>query len=311
MTIEGERAGPFKGCKTNDGDPPVHSDGPLVGVPFHRVGWVYEEKVDGYRILAYKDNARVRLVSRNGVDHTRRYTDGAAAVARLRPSTLVLDGELAVFDERLRSRFDSVVATPPVLIAFDVPYVKGRDVRQRPLRERRARLEDVVAGAGFIYPVGRLAPDGLEAWAEVVERDDEGLVAKDEASAYESGRTMHRSALAMRVGGFHAALTARDSQNVWEFLGPGLKKDDPKDEYVGRLKARIAKWDLDSVPDVSFRGQTKKDHRPIGKAFSKVNVRTPDGQLVPIVQETTWLWFNERGREPAWYLAQEMIRERN
>jgi len=103
LTIEGERAGPFKGCKTNDGDPPVHSDGPLVGVPFHRVGWVYEEKVDGYRILAYKDNARVRLVSRNGVDHTRRYTDGAAAVARLRPSTLVLDGELAVFDERLRS----------------------------------------------------------------------------------------------------------------------------------------------------------------------------------------------------------------
>jgi len=60
--------------------------------------------------------------------------------------------------------------TPPVLIAFDVLYVKGRDVSQRPLHERRARLEDIVAGAGFIYPVRRLAPDGLDAWAEVVER---------------------------------------------------------------------------------------------------------------------------------------------
>jgi ATP-dependent DNA ligase len=52
-------------------------------------------------MLAYKDGARVRLVSRNGVDHTRRYRDVAAAVARLKPSTLVLDGELAVFDDQL------------------------------------------------------------------------------------------------------------------------------------------------------------------------------------------------------------------
>jgi ATP-dependent DNA ligase len=44
----------------------------LVREPFHRDGWVYEEKVDGWRMLVYKDGARVRLVSRNGRDHTRR-----------------------------------------------------------------------------------------------------------------------------------------------------------------------------------------------------------------------------------------------
>jgi ATP dependent DNA ligase domain len=61
--------------------------------PFHRDGWVYEEKVDGWRIVAYKDGDRVRLVSRNGVDHTRRLADLAAAVAKLSARTLVLDGE--------------------------------------------------------------------------------------------------------------------------------------------------------------------------------------------------------------------------
>jgi ATP-dependent DNA ligase len=76
----------------------------LVRAPFHRPGWIYEEKVDGYRMPAYKDGARVRLVSRNGVDHTRRYPDVAAAFTQLKPSTLVLDGELAVFDDQLRSR---------------------------------------------------------------------------------------------------------------------------------------------------------------------------------------------------------------
>jgi ATP dependent DNA ligase domain len=53
----------------------------LVREPFHRDGWIYEEKVDGYRMLAYKDGQRVRLVSRHGVDHTRRFRDLAAAVA--------------------------------------------------------------------------------------------------------------------------------------------------------------------------------------------------------------------------------------
>ena len=56
----------------------------LVREPFHRDGWIYEEKVDGRRMLAYKDDDRVRLISRNGRDHSRRFSDIAAAVAKLR-----------------------------------------------------------------------------------------------------------------------------------------------------------------------------------------------------------------------------------
>jgi hypothetical protein len=57
-------------------------------------------------------------------------------------------------------------------------------------RDRRARLvEDVVAGSELVFPVGRLAPDGLEAWKQVVERGYEGYVAKDERSVYEGGAT--------------------------------------------------------------------------------------------------------------------------
>src|SRR5262250_2319082 len=139
----------------------------LVREAFHRDGWVYEEKVDGWRILAYKDGARVRLVSRNGRDHTRRFPGIAAAVAKLSARTLVLDGEVAIYDEQLRSRFHwlrepdpEAVATPPVFMAFDVLYRGGRDLTHRPLRDRRARLEDTVAGNGLILPVRRLASDG-------------------------------------------------------------------------------------------------------------------------------------------------------
>jgi bifunctional non-homologous end joining protein LigD len=147
-------------------------------------------------MLAYKDGERVRLISRNGRDHTRRFADLAAAIAKLSPRTLVLDGEVAVFDQQLRSRFDwlrepdpDAVASPPLFMAFDLLYHERRDLIVRPLRDRRARLEDVVANNDLVFPVRRLAPDGLQAWKQVVERGYEGYVAKDEASVYEGGAT--------------------------------------------------------------------------------------------------------------------------
>jgi bifunctional non-homologous end joining protein LigD len=142
---------------------------------------VYEEKVDGWRILAYKAGDRVRLVSRNGRDHTRRFADIAAAVAKLSPRSLVLDGEVAIYDQQLRSRFDwlrepdpEAVASPPLLMAFEILFWDRRDLTARPLRDRRARLEDVVAGSELVFPVRRLAPDVWRRGNQVVERGYEG-----------------------------------------------------------------------------------------------------------------------------------------
>jgi bifunctional non-homologous end joining protein LigD len=168
-----------------------------VARAFHRPGWVYEEKVDGGRVLAYKDAAGVRLVSRNARDLTRRFPGLAAAVAALEPPTLLLDGEIAVFDRQLLSHFEWIrarpkdePATPPTLIAFDCLYARGKDLRARALRVRRNVLEELVNDQRLILPARRLAAGGLEAWAQVLERGYEGLVGKDEASAYVEGRTL-------------------------------------------------------------------------------------------------------------------------
>jgi bifunctional non-homologous end joining protein LigD len=157
---------------------------------------VFEEKVDGWRIVAYKEGQRVRLLSRHGVDHTKRFADIARAVTKLSARALVLDGEVAIYDQQLRSRFDwlrepdpDAVATPPLFMAFDLLYQDRRDLTARPLRDRRARLEDVVAGNELVFPVRRLAADGLAAWQQVVEHGYEGYVAKDDASIYDGGAT--------------------------------------------------------------------------------------------------------------------------
>ena len=83
---------------------------------------------------------------------------------------------------------------------FDLLYRAGRDLTKRPLRERRARLEELLAGRERIFPVRRLTHNGLVAWAEVLKAGFEGYVAKDEASPYVEGVT--RSWLKVKVPGW-------------------------------------------------------------------------------------------------------------
>ncbi len=82
----------------------------LVSKPFDKPGWVYEEKYDGDRILAYKERDRVRLLSRNGKERTENFPRIASAIRMLDSVTLLLDGELIVFDSKDVSRFQTATA---------------------------------------------------------------------------------------------------------------------------------------------------------------------------------------------------------
>ena len=79
------------------------------------------------------------------------------------------------------------MATPPMLMAFDLLEIDGEDHRKRPLRERRQALEHLLQGERLILPVRRLGPSGLEAWKDVLRAGYDGLVAKDPATPYVGG----------------------------------------------------------------------------------------------------------------------------
>lgn len=168
-----------------------------VKAPFHKPGWIYEEKYDGYRAVIYKDGSRVQIVSRNLKDLTHQFEEVVETVAKLRVRTLILDGEIAVFDENLVSHLGYLRAskengerllTPPVLIAFDCLYARGKELFGEPLHRRRKVLERELAKAeGPILIARRLAANGFKAWEEVKAHGWEGLIAKDSESIYEPG----------------------------------------------------------------------------------------------------------------------------
>jgi bifunctional non-homologous end joining protein LigD len=163
----------------------------LVSQPFDKRGWVYEEKYDGDRMLAYKEGGRVRLVSRNSKDQTGRFPGIVAAIEKLRPASLLLDGEVVVFDKREVSRFQLLQQGKgqAIFAVFDCLYADGKDLRDEPLSARRQILERAVDSKGVLLLSRQLDENGLEAFKIAKRRGYEGIVAKDLSSHYVQKRS--------------------------------------------------------------------------------------------------------------------------
>lgn len=163
----------------------------LADEPFSNPEWIFEEKYDGVRILAYKEGESVSLISRNAIDRTDRYPHIAAAVGRLEARTLALDGEIVVFDSKHVSRFELLQQKKgtPRYAVFDLLYANGLDFREQPLSVRRKALEETVTKSEQILLSARLASDGLKAFQIASKRGMEGIVAKNLSSHYSESRS--------------------------------------------------------------------------------------------------------------------------
>ncbi|MBK7857021.1 MAG: non-homologous end-joining DNA ligase [Archangiaceae bacterium] len=190
----------------------------LADEPFHRPGWVYEEKYDGIRGLAVRVKGQVQLWSRNLIDRTASFPAVVDALKKLPGGDFLLDGEVVVFDAGGISRFQLwQEGSAPVFVVFDCLVLDGEDLMGRPWSERRAAVEKVVReGEGLVRRSRVLELDGLKAYAFAAKHGWEGIVAKDAASVYEPGKRSrawlkvkirHESELV--VGGFTAPRGSR------------------------------------------------------------------------------------------------------
>jgi ATP-dependent DNA ligase len=135
--------------------------------------WVVERKYDGIRLLAFKDDARVRLYSRNRLPQ--HLPAIAAAIAALPSRELILDGEIDWHDGASYH-------------VFDLLWIDGQDLRPQPLDARRARLAALPLNA----PLARVdALDEERPWERACREGWEGVIVKRRDSAYESRRSPH------------------------------------------------------------------------------------------------------------------------
>ncbi len=197
-------------------------------------GWQYEPKWDGFRCLAFRDSDDIFLQSKAGQPLARYFPDIVRALQQLKAKRFVLDGELVIpvngalcFDElQLRlhpaaSRVQKLASAHPALfIVFDLlTDTKGESLLIRPLRERRAALEEFAASFLPNEKQIRLSPSSEEIrqarnWFDKAGGDLDGIIAKRIDCPYASGeRTAAVKVKQIRtvdcvIGGFRYAAKA-------------------------------------------------------------------------------------------------------
>ncbi len=160
-------------------------------------GWLHELKLDGYRVQARKDRAKVQLLTRTGLDWTHRMKAVAAAVAKLPGDKLLLDGEVVVVREDgttsfadLQAAFQDGAKKPLTYFVFDLLHRDGANTRGLPLVERKSMLAEVLAGAGETVQIsGHLEAGGGVMFRKACELHAEGIISKRASSKYTGGRT--------------------------------------------------------------------------------------------------------------------------
>jgi bifunctional non-homologous end joining protein LigD len=174
----------------------------LVAKPFDDDRWLFELKWDGYRAIAVVEADRVTLTSRNAKDLLHQFKEMEGLSAAFRSIPVVVDGELCVLDKDGRPHFQALQSrdkpvrglkrarpSPVTFVVFDLLYADGRDLRERPLEERKRLLETLIVPDHGVMYSKHVAGTGKELFALAERRGLEGIVGKVRTSPYRSTRS--------------------------------------------------------------------------------------------------------------------------
>ena len=255
--------------------------------------WMYEVKLDGYRVLAIKKDKEVTLYSRRGNVMNARFPAIAKALGALPEGTMV-DGEVVALDDEGRPSFSALqnvqsTRLPLFFYAFDILAYRGKDLRKLPLSDRRAILEDaVVANAQDPIRISEsfeADPDDLI--PAFKQNGLEGLIAKRLDSIYEAGE---------RSGAWSKYKTNQSQ----EFVVGGYKSGSYGFEYLlagyyeGRDLIFVGKIKNGFVPALRrqvmehFKG-LETDTCPFANLPEPKNARRGEALTAEVMKKCRWL----------------------
>lgn len=169
----------------------------LVAKPPDDKRWLHEIKFDGYRIQVRLDHGNVKLMTRKGLDWTKKFPSVAHAVAKVHAKTALIDSELVSEDAKGISRFSllqqdltSGRQSRMMLYAFDLMHLNGADLKPLPFAARKASLARLIRpGHGRHLRLSHsLQPGGPELLRRACKMGLEGIVSKRADARYHSGR---------------------------------------------------------------------------------------------------------------------------
>jgi bifunctional non-homologous end joining protein LigD len=158
--------------------------------------WIHEMKFDGYRMQGHLKNGIAHFYTRTGLDWSNNYPHLLNSLEKISATNAIFDGEIVALDEegrtdfqKLQNSFKSKNDKQLRYYIFDLLYLDGVDLRELPLLERKAKLENLLKGSAdnIIYS-DHFTEDGEEFYQESCKHKLEGIISKIANGPYHSGR---------------------------------------------------------------------------------------------------------------------------
>jgi bifunctional non-homologous end joining protein LigD len=224
--------------------------------------WIHEIKFDGYRVQLHIANDTIKIFTRRGNDWTKRFKKIAGDAYLISAGSAIIDGEVVVPAANGTTDFSVLQnelkgkSTKVVMVAFDLLYLNGYDLRKLPLMERKAHLKPLIAKSAIQFS-DSFEIDGREMFKHACGIGLEGVVSKVRDSHYHSGRSNDW------------VKTTCAQRETLPIAGFALKDDRFDGIYVGRHKGK----------DLVYAG--KVDH-----GFDTASTKDLQKRLKPLIRKT-------------------------
>jgi bifunctional non-homologous end joining protein LigD len=249
-----------------------------VDQPFDGPEWLFEIKWDGYRAIAFIENGKSRLVSRNQNELTARFPELKDLPKFVHAKTAILDGEVVALDDEGRASFSlmqqrtgfraggrrsAANADVPVLYyAFDLLYLDGYDWRKLPLEERKKKLASILITGDALRYSDHYEKQGKALFEMARAKGLEGILAKKRDSIYQERRSTdwlkikitHR--LEAVIGGY---TEPEGSRAHFGSIVLGLYDKQGRLIHVGQAGSGFDQKSLDEIWKLLKKRETKKN----------------------------------------------------
>jgi len=225
--------------------------------------WVHEIKFDGYRVQVHLRDAAVKVFTRRGNDWTHRFRKIAGDAWHINAGSAIIDGEVVVPSADGTTDFSVLQnelkgkSSKTVMVAFDLLYLNGYDLRKLPLIERKTLLKKIIAKTDIQFSES-FEVDGRDMFKHACKTGLEGVVSKVRDSRYPTGRSNDW---------VKTTCAQRETLTIAGFALDGTKWDGL---YLGRRKGG----------DLIYAG--KVDH-----GFDTASAKDLQARLKPLIRKTS------------------------
>jgi bifunctional non-homologous end joining protein LigD len=261
---------------------PMHAEsGDAV---FNHADWMWEPKLDGYRVLAFINKESIRLRSRRGLELAAEFPRLSAELAK-QAAGMILDGEIVAFDASGKPSFNALQnrGETVVLYCFDLLHFAGVDLRAAPYRDRRRYLAQCLLPSPLVQLV-HAAEDGVALHKAALASGLEGVVGKRKESKYEAGR---RSTSWLKIKSTDSA----------EFVVGGYTRGKGSRESLGALL--VGYWDGGKLRYASH----------VGSGFDGESLAQVQARLLPLKSTTCPFAEKPELRGPTTWVKPEAVVE--